>query len=78
MPEIIIRFKRQRTLQALKDFAKYLDFSIVSEKEADAKNYKLVNVSVVAPVAKIDARKLKGIFSDEKLSIKEIRKSVWR
>lgn len=43
MPEIKIRYKRQRTLQALKDFAKYLDFSIVNEKDADTKSYMLGN-----------------------------------
>ncbi len=78
MPEIKIRYKRQRTLQALKDFAKYLDFSIVNEKDADTKSYMLGNVLIVSPVSKTDVRKLKGLFSDSKLSLKEIRKNIWK
>jgi hypothetical protein len=78
MPEIKIRYKRQRTLQALKDFARYFDYSIVNEREAGNNSYMIGNVSVIVPSAKSDARKLKGLFSDSNLSLKEIRKKVWR
>ena len=78
MPELLIKYKNPKVKEALMDFSKYLDFSIVqpSSKKAAKKikktddNLYLQIEKSLAEVKKIKAKSLKGITIKEMLNKK--------
>lgn len=43
MPEVIIKYKNERSLKALKDLSKYLDFDIVKPTKPNSKKKNLLS-----------------------------------
>ena len=77
MPEIIVKYKSARALQALQDFAKYFD--IIIEKPAKKKAVK-PQQSADLPIRyakKPDANALSGIWKDNPKTLEQIRKKAW-
>lgn len=80
MPEIIVRYKDQRTLDALRDFAKYFDYEISLPDSADT-NEKLIplnGVTVVAADRSIDTSALAEIFTGKHINPAQLRKDAWQ
>ncbi len=84
MPEVIITYKNAKTLEALKDFAKYFDFSIStpkkkspSKKEGD-RIYFVNGVPIKKGDDSIDMTGLKQVFTGKNIDAKELRKKAWQ
>ena len=76
MPEITIRYKSTKTLQALKEFARLWDFIIYpakSEKELSEVN----GVTIIPADNSVDTTSLFKIFTGKKIDAKELR-SKWQ
>ena len=78
MPELVIKYKNPKVKEALIDFSKYLDFSIVQPsskkaakkiKKTDDNLYEQIEKSL-ADVKKINKNSLKGITIKEMLNEK--------
>lgn len=78
MPQITIKYKNKRTLQALKDFAKYFDFSIVSPNKNTTTNFQINGVTMVPANDSIDIKEMDGIFSNKNLDSKQLRQDAWQ
>lgn len=77
MPELVIKYKSKKTLEALKDFAKYFHFSVVSPKK-EKKNFKIKGVTIIPADKSVDTSGLQAIFSNRNLDAKKIRKEAWK
>ncbi len=76
MPEVIIKYKSSRTLQALKDFAKYFDFIITTPKKDFSDN--LNGVTIIPADQSINTSDLKKIFTGKNIDAKELRSHAWQ
>jgi hypothetical protein len=72
MPELVIKYKNKRTLNALMDFAKYFEFSIVKPEK------KVNGVTVILGDKTIDTSELETVFTGKNLNAKQLRESVWK
>ncbi len=77
MPEIVIKYKNKRTLEALMDIAKYFKFSVVSPKLDKQKHLTIKGVSVIPADKSIDTKDLEEIFSSRNIDAKQLRKEAW-
>ncbi len=77
MPEVIIKYKNAKVLEALKDFAKYLDFVVELPKpKKKAKS----NIDTSLPIVfaeKPDVTALAGIWKGRDISLEDLRKNAW-
>lgn len=78
MPELIIKYKSKKTLEALMDFAKYFDFSITLRSQTKDKTSKINGVSIIPADSSIDTSDLESIFSAKKIDAKKLRKEAWQ
>lgn len=82
MPEIIIKYKNKKTLEALQSLSKYFDFSIVmpnvKEKSKSLKISKLNGISIVRGDSSIDTSDLTTVFSGRNIDPQKLRKKVWQ
>jgi hypothetical protein len=77
MPELTIKYKRKKTLEALIDFSKYLDFSVVFPvKTKGSKNIRINGVTVITGDSSVDTSDLKKIFSKGTIDAKQLRKNA--
>ncbi len=76
MPQVIISYQNQKTLKALKDFSKYLDFVIEKPKEKMKVKTKAENIISGNP--KIDISDLTAIFSNKNLDAAKLRIELWQ
>ena len=77
MPEVLIKYKSSKTLQALKDFAKYFDFTI-SATETKKVSKSINGVTIIPGDKSVDVSGLKKIFSSGNISAKELRNNAWQ
>jgi len=78
MPELVIKYKDKRTLNALIDFAKYFNFSISIPKTNKPKDSFLINgVSILQGDSSIDTSELESIFSSRNIDSKILREQSW-
>jgi len=80
MPEVIITYKSQKTLDALKDFAKYFDFNISAPKKKSSitkENFVINGVTMVRGSGTIDNTEMNKIFSTNSINAKDLR-SKWQ
>jgi hypothetical protein len=78
MPELIIRYNKKETLQALLNLAKTLDFEIAkpfSNKETKAT---INGVTLVAGDDSIDLNNLNEVFTGRNIDASELRKQAWQ
>lgn len=78
MPELIIKYKSKKTLQALLDFAKHFNFSIVLPSNSKEKTSKINGVSIISGDSTIDTSELEVIFSSKSIDAKDYRKRAWQ
>lgn len=79
MPELIIKYKDKRTLNALIDFAKYFNFSILTPKINKKEESFLINgVSILSGDNSIDTSALEVIFSGRNINTKTLREQAWQ
>jgi hypothetical protein len=78
MPDIIIRYKNKKTLEALLDFAKYFDFSVVLPSKSRSKLIKVNGVSVIPADSSVETTELETIFTGKNLDSKELRRKSWQ
>ena len=78
MPEITIRYKNKRTLEALLDFARYFDFSVIMPSKKEEKTIKMNGVTLLAADSSVDPAGLEDIFTARKLDAGEIRRNAWQ
>jgi hypothetical protein len=79
MPEITIKYKKEKTLQALMDFSKYFDFVITTPKKASKKKILDANgVKIIAGDSSIDTSGLNEIFTNSNLDAKQLRNKAWQ
>ena len=82
MPEVTIKYKNQKTLEALKGLSKYFDFSITKNKAekkgTPIKNTFTVNgVTVIRGDSSIDISEMSDVFTGKNINPKELRKGAW-
>lgn len=77
MPEVIIKYKNVKALQALKDFAKYFDFKISSAGSKDITE-EINGVSVIPGDSSVDTSGLKNIFTGKNIIAKDLRSTAWK
>jgi hypothetical protein len=78
MPELIIKYKNKKTLEALKDFAKYFEFSVVTPQViSKGKTSKSKAVKIIPADSTIDTSELETIFSNKNLDAKQLREDAW-
>lgn len=73
MPEVIIKYKSNKTLQALLDIAKYFDFTV----EAKATPNKDKGTLPIVFAEKPDITALAGIWKGRDITIEQLRKNAW-
>ena len=78
MPDLIIRYKNKKTLEALLDFAKYFDFSVVLPSKRRSKLIKVNGVSVIPADSSVETTELETIFTGKNLDSKELRRKSWQ
>jgi hypothetical protein len=78
MPDLIIRYKNKRTLEALLDIAKYFDFSVVLPAKSRRKLVKVNGVSVIPADSSVETVDLETIFTGKNLDVKELRRKSWQ
>ena len=80
MPEIIVKYKNKKTLEALRDFAKYFDYEISSpyinkKRKRDAT---LHGVTIIPADKSIDTADLTEIFTGKNINPSELRNEAWQ
>ncbi len=79
MPEIIIKYKKEKTLQALMDFSKYFDFVITTPKKTTKKKTLEANgVKIIPGDSSINTSGLNEIFTSANLDAKQLRNKAWQ
>lgn len=79
MPEITIKYKKEKTLQALMDFSKYFDFIITSPKKRSNKKVIEANgVKIIEGNISIDTSGLSEIFTNANIDAKQLRDKAWQ
>jgi hypothetical protein len=80
MPEIIVKYKNKRTLEALKDFAKYFDYTI-SSSASESKKIKKINlngVTIISADSSVDTSALTEIFTGKNVNPSHLRNDAWQ
>jgi hypothetical protein len=77
MPEVLIKYRSSKTLQALKDFAKYFRF-IISPVETKRTSRSINGVTIIPGDNSIDLSRLKKTFTGKNIDSKELRDTAWR
>jgi hypothetical protein len=79
MPEITIKYKNKKTLDALIDFSKYFDFSVVLPNKKTVEKISNINgVTIISANKSIDISEIENIFTGKNIIAKKIRKAAWQ
>lgn len=80
MPQIIVKYKNKRTLEALHDFAKYFDYEISSsDSEVKKGNHSNLNgVTIITADKSVDASGLSKLFTARSLNASKLRNEAWQ
>ena len=76
MAEVIIKYKSAKTLEALKDIAKYFDF-VVEKPLAKKKHSKSSSPLPITFATNPDVTALAGIWKDKNITLADLRKNAW-
>ncbi len=80
MPEIIVKYKSKRTLEALRDFAKYFDY-VISSPDSEVKKDEQINlngVTIIPADNSVDTSELSEIFTGKNINPSELRHEAWQ
>ncbi len=80
MKEVIIKYKSNKTLAALRELGKYLNFSIADQKvKAVRESWGDVNgIPIILGDKSIDISEMHDVFTNKNLSAKQLRESAWQ
>ena len=80
MKEVTIKYKSNKTLAALRELGKYLNFSIADHKvkEVTESEGDINGIPVIAGDKSIDISELHDVFTDKNLSAKQLREIAWQ
>ena len=80
MKEITIKYKSNKTLAALRELGKYLNFSIADHKDkAITEGLGDINgIPVIMGDGSIDISELHDVFTSQNLSAKKLREDAWQ
>ena len=80
MPEIIVKYKNKRTLEALRDLAKYFDYEISSPDPTQKTNERITlnGVTIIPADASVDTSDLAEIFTGKNINSSQIRSEAWQ
>lgn len=79
MPELVIKYRNKRTLEALLDFSKYFDFSVVlPKKKSDDRIIEYNGVTLIKADDSIDVSGLEKIFTNRNIDHKKLRRETWK
>lgn len=79
MKEVTVKYKSNKTLEALKDLGKYLGFSVSDKAPAKSKEEFYINgVMVIPGDESIDISELHEIFTGKDLNASQLRSSGWQ
>jgi len=78
MPEITVKYKSKRTLEALQDLSKYFDFSIMMSGDKKSQTSKLNGITIVPGNQSINTSELTKIFTGRNINPKSLRKEAWQ
>lgn len=78
MPEIIIKYKNSKTLEALNDLAKYFDFVISFPKSKRKKEILINGVSVIPADDSIDISDMTEVFTGKNINAESLRTEAWQ
>jgi hypothetical protein len=79
MPELVIKYKNQKTLDALLDFSKYFDFTVISSsKKMKKKNIQINGITLIPADDTINTSEMEIIFSNKNLDSKQLRVDAWQ
>jgi len=77
MPEIIVKYKNAKALNALRDFAKYFDFVLEKPKSKKTVNNSSKAALPVTFAGNPDVTALAGIWKGRDISLNELREKAW-
>ena len=78
MPEIIIKYKNAKALEALKDLAKYFDFVLEKPRSKKITGNSLNTSALPIVFAKNpDVTALAGIWKGKDISLDDLRQNAW-
>ena len=78
MPEIIIKYKSSKTLEALNDLAKYFDF-VISFPKSERKEKIVINgVTMIPADDSIDLSDMTEIFTGKNINPESLRVKAWQ
>lgn len=78
MPELIIKYSTQKTLQVLIDLAKYFDFEIAKPATIAKKRVFINGVALVSGDETVDISPMAEIFSGKAIDASNLRKLAWQ
>lgn len=78
MPSVVVKYKNQKALEALRDLAKIFDMSIEKTLEDPiSSNDKSVRKLPISFAENPDVKALAGIWEGKDISLTELRKEAW-
>ena len=78
MPELIIKYSTQKTLQVLIDLAKYFDFEIAKPATITKKRVFINGVALVSGDETVDISPMAEIFTGKAIDASNLRKLAWQ
>jgi hypothetical protein len=78
MKEVTIKYKSNKTLEALRELGKYLNFSIADHKGKRQTEKDINGIPVIMGDGSIDISALHDVFTGKNLSAKELRDTAWQ
>ncbi len=83
MPEVTIKYKNSKTLDALKELSKRFDFVISKPKSEKKKplpenTFTINGVTVIRGNPSIDISEMSDVFTGKNINAKELRKAAWQ
>ncbi|RBQ06207.1 hypothetical protein [Pedobacter miscanthi] len=80
MKEVTIKYKSNKTLEALKELGKYLNFSISDDKARSTpqKQSSINGIPIIIGDAKVDIAELHDVFTGKDLSAEKLRDTAWQ
>ncbi|SDG34029.1 hypothetical protein SAMN05421827_105211 [Pedobacter terrae] len=80
MKEVTIKYKSNKTLAALRELGKYLNFSIADQnaKAVIESRGDINGIPIIAGDKSIDISELHDVFTNKNLSAKQLREIAWQ
>ena len=78
MQQVVIKYNSSKTLNLLRDLAKYFDFVVSAPKSAKNNEISINGVTILPADNSIDASDLTKIFSGKSFDAGKLRKKAWK